>query len=401
MRALRPFLLCSCTFTLTAVLGGWGPTAFGLNPGNAAANANPAPAAAPPTAFVYVSVPSISGGPGNYIIGYAAAPNGALVPIGGSPFATPAGLYQITADNRFLYSNNFANGGVNITSWSVAPNGSLSPGTSTLMQSSDLQSVGQSTAVAFTDRTGRNLYDLGQGYAALPGGNLDFVGFLISNGYLNQNDLSFTLDDRFAYGADFFAGGPNFYGFTRNSDSSLTSFNTNANLPAPAPDQNPWVPYGAAVPDNSHVIFAMQNGAQPLQNAILEQLAVYTINPKDGTLTTTDTAEDMPSLAVGYANDYRFDPSGRWLAAGGANGVEIFAFRNGVLAPTGSVLNNKNAVTQLFWDNAGHLFTLSQDSYLLWVYDVVKGVPTPAPGSPYTIPVSNFATPYLTVQPLR
>jgi hypothetical protein len=47
-------------------------------------------------------------------------------------------------------------------------------------------------------------------------------------------------------------------------------------------------------------------------------------------------------------------------------------------------------VNQMFWDNAGHLYaisnSISNSSGKLFVYTVTPATVKPAPGSPYSIP---------------
>lgn len=354
------------------------------------------------SAWVYVSTPSVAGSPGNTIAGYAAASDGTLTQVSGSPFSTTGQASAIGATGKYLF---VAEGG-NIVSYTIGSDGSLSAAATTNAQANDTPSSDGFPATLFTDPSGDNLYDEAsagcnlkrcyQAFSIEASGGLQYLG---TPTYSSPADpyLSFTANDAWAYGSDYVNGDTaNFYAFTRGSTGALTYFNPNANLPAAAANQEDYVPFGAATQGNGYVVIALQNGAMPLADDLVQQLAVYTINPQNGTLSTANTAADMPKISVGSAEDYRFDPTGTWLAVGGDGGVQIFKFSNGVLTSSGSYTGQNNAVTQLAWDGAGHLYTLGQDSGLLWVYNVANGVPTPASGSPYTVPDSS----YLAVEPV-
>jgi hypothetical protein len=80
----------------------------------------------------------------------------------------------------------------------------------------------------------------------------------------------------------------------------------------------------------------------------------------------------------------------RWLAVGGSDGVgggglQIFHFNgaNPVTLFTGLLTNLE--IDQFFWDNANHLYAISQSAGKLFVFTVTPTSAIQAPGSPYTI----------------
>ncbi|MGC2635933.1 MAG: hypothetical protein WA294_02065 [Acidobacteriaceae bacterium] len=129
------------------------------------------------------------------------------------------------------------------------------------------------------------------------------------------------------------------------------------------------------------------------------QLVVYTINAKDASLSTTNTAANAANANVGqYVSAYAFDRTGRRLAVGGSSGIAIFSFRSGVLHQTGGYSISVGA-QQLGWDNAGHLVVYANtygSPADLYVFNVKYGVPTVAPGSPVAAQTGG----YLAVKPL-
>jgi len=349
------------------------------------------------SAYVYVSTPSIAGGPGNFITAYTAASDGALTQVSGSPFTTTAQVGEIAAAGKYLYANMLANGTASITSYSIGATGALTQAITVTPPVSTTPTTGGSwVTTAFFDTSGQSFYDSGKAFAVNSNGSLSYQG-LVSHGDTVVDALSFTPSDAFAYGGDCAGGTANFYGFTRASSGALTWFNTNANLPAPPTgntEGTSYCPDGAAVANNNTVVIALQLGTSANSYQGTNQLAVYSI-AANGTLSTTNTAATMPSLNVaGYAEDYAFDPTDTWLAVGGSGGIQIFKLTNGVLAQTGS-LALSGGVSQLAWDKSGHLYTYGQDSGDLSVITVANGVPTQASGSPYTLPISS----YLAVQP--
>lgn len=383
MSSSRALLLCTCAFTLTSLLGG---LSFAQTT-----------AAAPARSFVYVSSPEVAGEGTNEIQGWSVAPDGALTPVPGSPYGTSEQIGVITSSPRFLFGDLNNNGNQSIGSWTIAPNGALTLATTTPDHASPdpIDIYDNGTTTDFTDRSGTTLYDFAQAYAIQPNGGLNWIGY-ISNGdnvYI-ADEISFTGNNHFAYSSDCQYGNQDFWGFTRSPSGALTYFNTNANVPVvnPNPEGTIYCPtYAAAVPapDNRHVIFSLQIGNDPESYEGVNQLAVYTINPANGQLSTTNTAATMPQTTVGQATDYKFDPTGHWLAISGASGLELFGYNNGVLTG-GTTILDTDSPSQIGWDNAGHLFAISQDSGSLYVFDVVNGAAAQAAGSPYSIPLYSY-----------
>jgi hypothetical protein len=68
----------------------------------------------------------------------------------------------------------------------------------------------------------------------------------------------------------------------------------------------------------------------------------------------------MPKVAVGTVNDYWMSPNGKYLAVGGSGGLQIFHFNgaNPITKFTGLLTSNQ--IIQMFWDNANHLYAISE-----------------------------------------
>ncbi|MBV9626169.1 MAG: hypothetical protein JOZ14_19555, partial [Acidobacteria bacterium] len=69
----------------------------------------------------------------------------------------------------------------------------------------------------------------------------------------------------------------------------------------------------------------------------------------------------------------------------GSSGLQVFHFNgaNPITKYTG--LLTTNAVDQMFWDNANHLYAISRSAGKLYVFTITSTSVTQAPGSPYGI----------------
>ena len=113
------------------------------------------------------------------------------------------------------------------------------------------------------------------------------------------------------------------------------------------------------------------------------QLASFTANSK-GELTTTNTSEDMPSIAGSGINVMRLSPAGNLLAVATGTGVQIFHFNGSkpITKFTG-VIGTSGYVSDLQWDKNNHLYLINGASGNLLVYTVTTSSAVEATGSPY------------------
>jgi hypothetical protein len=113
----------------------------------------------------------------------------------------------------------------------------------------------------------------------------------------------------------------------------------------------------------------------------------YTIN-RDGSLTTTNTAADMPAIPQATAFG-GLSPSGKLFAVGEQNGIQIFDF-NGAspMTPKGALIPT-DTPAQMRWDNSNHLFVLSY-SQKLYVFAATESGIAQAPDSPHSIAYAAF-----------
>jgi hypothetical protein len=342
-----------------------------------------------PAAYVYVSSNVYASNPRIYA--YAAASNGKLTAVAGSPF-TAAIAYggSLAVNAKYLFATN----GVDISSFSIASNGALKR-----VASSDAQGFNQSDCGGpvslFLDRSGATLYDEDI-YSDCANNAYQFFGVGASTGDLSylgttarmtpefEAPLSFVGSNKYAYGASCYHWNQVIFGFARNSDGALTSLDINPAMPE-AQNGNFYCPYLSATDSADHVVVPVQ----PMSNASFEpsgayQLATYTAD-SSGNLTTNSTYSNMPKVLVAGVTSVSMSPSGELLAVGGTAGLQVFHFNgaNPVTHYTG-LLNNLE-VDQMSWDSDNHLYAISQSGGKLFVFTITPTSYSQAAGSPYTI----------------
>ena len=344
-----------------------------------------------PVAFVYVSS---SPSPNNYEINaFAADPSGKLTPVQGSPFA--ADVQSMTVNGQYLFGSN----GIDIRSFSIAPDGALQRVATINAQQFNGSNCGGPTEL-FLDHTGTTLYDLDYDGDVCANNTYQSFGINSATGeltYLGASSasvefevpLSFLGNNVYGYGSGCFHLYASIYGFQRNSDGTLTSVNTNAPMPV-AKKGDFYCTALAAADSKNHVAISVQPlNAQTWQPDGPRQLATYTADDS-GKLTTRSTFLNMPKQALKYPVDMKMSPSGKLLAVAGAAGagaagLQVFHFHgsNPITHYTG--LLTKDPVDQLSWDNHNHLYAISRSTGKLFVFTITPTRFSQAPGSPYTI----------------
>ncbi len=337
-----------------------------------------------PVAYVYVSS---SNGSTDQIKGYAAASNGSLTAIPGSPFPYNVNYMAVTGSWLFGVANMYED----LYSFSIGANGGL-----TLKDKLTVVTNGDGLISDYLDHTGATLY------ADLYSTNNDYLSYSIDHstgkltqladlagGPANNSPVSFIGNNEFAYSSSCYHFGPEIIGVRRNTDGTL-SYLSNFNPPYPtAPAGDFWCPWLAAADPTNHLAIAVQLLDGNFDILGPYQLAAYTVD-SSGHLTTTSTPQNMPSVLIGTVYDYRMSPDGKYLAVGGSLGLQLFDFHGANPITQKTKLLTRQPVNQMFWDNAGHLYAISNSidnsSGKLFVYAVTPATVKPAPGSPYSIP---------------
>lgn len=377
-------------------------------------SAAPAVASSAPVAYVYVStLPNVPGGipsrPAS-IVAYAAAANGKLTPISGSPFADSAS--SMAVNGKYLFASNGTTA-YDLNTYLMGTNGSLKK----VQTLNDATASGSNPAClglfqVLLDHTGSNLY-VGAGDPDCDGASaLQTFGVVKASGALkyyakdgpdkyepSMNTIS--ANDLYVYGTTFASGTSTIAYFKRGTNGSLMpGYGT---ITGPTPPQGILYYAGALQADPSNHLAAVEssyNTSDGNPSGKPDQLASYTIH-SDGGLTTSSTSATMPSTAVQTAYVTRMAPSGKLLAVGGLKGLQIFHFNGASPLTADTGLLENNPVSAMYWDNANHLYAITSyyngttTIFQLYVFTVTPTSAVAAPGSPY--PVPNAAS--LIVQP--
>ena len=154
-------------------------------------------------------------------------------------------------------------------------------------------------------------------------------------------------------------------------------------LPQPPPGYGYGV-YLTSADSTNHVAISAQAYSWCCGNYGLPQLATYTAHA-DGNLTTKSTYRNMPRTANQSVYDLAVSPSGKLLAVGGSNGLQVFHFNGGSPITHYTGLITSDEINQVSWDNDNHLYAVSHISGNLFVFTVTPTGHHQAPGSPYAI----------------
>jgi hypothetical protein len=367
-------------------------------------------AAFPQVANVYVSTDK-------NIYAYDASSTGKLTQIKGSPFA--AAVYPeistMAVNGKYLFAidgTNFSS----VDSYLMESNGALKKvATKTLAP----RALGFPLAYLFLDHTGAtlyagvyindNVYPQNQSFNIEKGtGELNYTGQILGTPF----QLTVSGNNRFAYGAlcDFapqfdgslsqFGGqgrGISLLGFERLSDGVMIQ-GKGGPFPEPMPGDGfcPYSSIAAADPTN-HVAFAFGYEIYTTSTYPPMQLAAYTID-SEGNLTTANTYKNMPTVAVGWVSNLKMAPSGKLLAVGGSDGLQVFHFNGASPITHFTGLLASGVFNQFRWDNNNHLYAINSTDGKLYVFTVTPESAVQEPGSPYTIPDGGAGS--LIVQPI-
>ena len=340
-----------------------------------------------PVAYVYVSN-TLKNGSVNEIEAYAAARDGKLTRVAGSPFQED--VTNMAVNGKYLFATD--SNGFEIDAYTIESDGALRYKTTTnASDSDDCNTLGP----LFLDHTGATLYDMefnGSGCA-----NNTYVSFAVDWPTGGLKDLGNSSGNRWLYLASSFIGNNVYaytascledmywgiYGFDRNNKGLLTEIAIGAKPPAP-PSGDFYCPSQAAADPTGHVAISMQAVNKDFNAAGAPRLATYTANSK-GQLSTASKLSNMPETSVVNVTDLNMSPSGKLLAVGGTGGLQIFHFNGSSPITHYTGLLTKDEVDQFFWDEQNHLYAISRTAGKLFVFTVTPTSYSRAPGSPYSI----------------
>lgn len=354
-------------------------------------------AAAPPVAYVYVSnVPDRNVALFD-IYGFAAAADGSLKPIHGSPFNDAQGndsVQTLAVNGKYLFGANI----FSIHTLAIQFDGSLKPVATT----NNPQGTSKELSSLVLDQTGATLYATSSSSIK----DVSYESFTIDKAtgklkYLGaiggaQNTLTFIGNNVYAYGV-VCATGKNTSrtsGFKRQSNGALSYVSS---VPPPTPPAGKvYCPVAvAADPVNHAAVALIEVDPATFQNEGV-QVAVYTADSR-GHLTTKSTQSNMPQSMLSDARDMKMSPSGKLLAVSGTAGIQIFGFHGSDPVTLYTGLLGNGEIDQMFWDNANHLYAISAHlGGQLFVFTATPQGVKQAPGSPHSLQFPQN----LIVQPL-
>ena len=326
------------------------------------------------TLNAYVYVINRLNGPINELDGFSADSTGALTALPGSPFWT-----SITASQFWTLAHTpnwlFLSDEVKIYSFSIASNGALTLKSS--INAQQFSPAGSDVISALSlDRSGLTLYAAATEQSAATGnailafhkGSNGVFTYLGSTDYPDRNGFSdifgdassrldFISNNQYAYNAGCDNGNASWFAAQRNfSDGTLGRFPINPTIPS-NPNGN-YCPIASAVDPTNHLavgLFLEQSGPA--------QLAVYTAD-SSGNLTTTSTAQNMPTTAVGDGV-MSISPAGNLLAIASGRGLQVFHF-NGSNPITPYTKQLAVACNDLAWDKHNHLYIIGSKGVRAW-----------------------------------
>ena len=333
--------------------------------------------------------------------GYSVSVDGRLTPLTGFP---QTGWFWGVASGRYYFTPDPDN--MHLDTYQIGTDGSFTRIHSVLDQATahctDLWCM---VRPDLTDPKGSSLYvevdsfNSGDGAAAPETysidkntGELTYVGqggadWTFGHGGCQLYD--FSPDGRYVYGSCTSAYGDRLDISVRNPDGSLTEA-PKIKVTGPTPPAGTFysgVPAGGDTENHlASVIFSFDSNGVYLYNSP-PLLASYTINA-DGSLTSTNTAADMPPIHD-FVVTAGVSPTGKLLAVGEQGGIQLFNFNGAAPATADGGVIATDPPQTMQWDTQNHLFVLSS-THKLYVFTVSGSTLVQAPGSPYRIPNAGY-----------
>jgi len=355
-----------------------------------------------PIAYVYVST-------SNGINLYDAAPNGKPGLVSGSPFHTT--LPMIGSNGSYFVTLDYSDYAT-IHSYKVGSNGAIEGQVSSI-DSQDYNGVNcGATDGGVFDHTGEHVYVLldtsancgaFQTYSVAKGtGALSFKGANVNNNigvsgcctlpaitpkdtFSYVSEQTFECDGCYNTWGAFKIGGN---GTFENSTGPITG-------PKPKSSNLLFTPGLMATDGEDHLaVLGSWYDQNAGQYTDAWGLASYTVNPKTGALTSTNTWKELPSPINTGVGAMRMSPSGKILALAGEYGLQFFHFNGAAPITEFGGLKTKVEIDEIKWDNNNHLYALSNAYNMysspngeaeLFVFTVTPTSITEVPGSPFHI----------------
>ena len=354
------------------------PPTSATPPSSASPPSSPGGGASTPSisTFVYAGQQNVPPNSIGQIAGFKVNSDASTQATPGSPYSGSGSGLAASPAGDTLFGSDYSN----VESWAVGADGGLS-------RENNLAGVFGN--LLMIDKSGHTLYP--QEFYIGGTGNNDYAFLSIgSNGALQKIGATpqsvdggrfvFTPDDARAYGTFCYHLDASIVGFTRNSDGSLTSFNTNAPLPSDGGDAT-FCPSAIAIsPDGKYLVATLNSELNNNTNAFF---GAYSIDSA-GTLTPLPGS---PYAASAQASDVVFDSSGNYMVTAESDGVAVYQFTPGS-AParmSGSPVGGATMDRVMFSQSGQMVFSISSAAQNLYVFTFNNGTLTSAPGSPHAL----------------
>lgn len=333
------------------------------------------------------------------ITGYAVAADGSAQAISG--FNLSGGMVDLTAASGFVFG--VGNLGTTVTTYTRKSDGSLHA-TSTLdVIQKYRQGEDEYLANLNPDRSGKVL-NVGAvwpnsdfvPFAIKSDGSLSYLGTTIGGCGKSLALLTFSPDNHWAY--DACSDGYSKYG--RLADGVLDGpFDFNLEQPPSPLASGACNPAFLSASVRGYIAVVWNGNSYGCSSSQGNMLATYAID-KDGNPTLMHGSSVVPQL---MESGISFDPTGTYLALGGYVGnqtegaVQVFELQStGKLVALDRVilLPGITSVSQVRWDNAGHLYALgvrndegctANSKCGLYIFNVTAQGVIAAPGSPHVV----------------
>jgi hypothetical protein len=366
------------------------------------APAIPTAAQTTPSAFVYIA--SNYSGSNNRVVGFRVAPNGQMTRISGTPWSF--NLNWMAVNGKFLFGSDNAssNDYRNIYRFQIESTGALKS-----LGATDIQTHGSSNDTCnqggfmTLDHTGHSLYQFVFDYECntleayqawavnTTTGALSYLGSTTGDEYLLA-PMTIAADNVWAYDLDCNFAISDMTAYKRLSNGALQNVNEKYNFPTPPPTNSYWTECFAYPTADTTNHFALDVYYPDSRN---DHIATYAINTTTGDIATSSTYNNTPATKVTHVRWMSMAPSGKVLAVAGDSGLQLFNFN-----PSGQVTARTGLLTtapidMVRWDNANHIYAISNADSRVFVFNFTSSGVKEAPGSPYSVahPVT------VTVQP--
>jgi hypothetical protein len=375
-------------------------TAFAQDSRATADEASPA-SSSTPVAFVYVSNVKTPGSLSSNanVYAYTAAANGKLTPVTGSPLND--NVFGMGVNGTYLFG--VEPNGTTIDSFLMGTKGTLKKVHSLDTSVYNPDGCGAPGRIKI-DHSGGFLYSLTEDPDCF-GDHFQFYDINKSTGSLayigdtdeqeiGAYDIQFTGNDKFAYTpicTEFdHEEIPDTLGFARHTSGVLTDLNIGTIGPKPKESGNNYCPSAYATDPNQHMAALLSDEDADSDAFGNQVIATYSVS-STGKLSTSSTYKNMPTAPVAgqYGGNMSMSPSGKLLAVGGFDGLEIFHFNGASPVTKYKTIFTNEVVSGTYWDKYNHLYVIGGNSNnhgKLWVYTVTPTSITQATGSPYSIP---------------